>query len=213
MANDGSSSDSGYWQTVSPTLLAGSLTRTHAHARPASKYEQRQVERLDAGGECRESDVRLLIHEAGRGRTQQPAEAVARVEETEGEMAPAFRQDAGHDRAEQHVLGHVADPPAPFRLRQLVRYRRLIEERARDAERLPKTLAWANIKLGAVAADILGASSRAMLAALVAGDDDPVALAGLARGALKAKHQRLVAAEGSGRSPPASRAGHPAAPR
>lgn len=33
-----------------------------------------------------------------------------------------------------------------------------------------------------------------MLAALVAGDDDPVALAGLARGALKAKHQRLVAA-------------------
>lgn len=33
VANDGSSSDSGYWQTVSPTLLAGSLTRTHAHAR------------------------------------------------------------------------------------------------------------------------------------------------------------------------------------
>jgi transposase len=80
-------------------------------------------------------------------------------------------------------------------LRELVRYRRrLIEERGREAERLHKVLEGANIKLGAVASDLLGVSGRAMLAALVAGDDDPEALAALARGRLKAKHERLVAA-------------------
>jgi len=80
-------------------------------------------------------------------------------------------------------------------LRELVRYRRrLIEERAREAERLHKTLEGANIKLGAVASDILGASGRAMLAALVEGRDDPEALAALAKGRLRDKHDRLVAA-------------------
>lgn len=80
-------------------------------------------------------------------------------------------------------------------LRELVRYRRrLIEERSREAERLHKTLEGANVKLGAVASDILGVSGRAMLEALVAGRDDPDALAGLAKGRLRDKHDRLVAA-------------------
>jgi transposase len=87
-------------------------------------------------------------------------------------------------------------PDRPQReLREIVRYRRrLIEERAREAERLHKTLEGANIKLGAVAADILGVSGRAMLDALVAGSDDPEALAAMARGKLRDKHERLVAA-------------------
>lgn len=80
-------------------------------------------------------------------------------------------------------------------LRELVRYRRrLIEERAREAERLHKTLEGANIKLGAVAANILGVSGRAMLEALVEGRDDPEVLAAMARGKLRDKHDRLVAA-------------------
>jgi transposase len=80
-------------------------------------------------------------------------------------------------------------------LRELVRYRkRLVEERGREAERLHKTLEGANIKLGAVASDILGVSGRAMLTALVEGRDDPEALATLARGRLRDKHDRLVAA-------------------
>jgi len=87
-------------------------------------------------------------------------------------------------------------PDRPQReLRELVRYRRrLIEERSREAERLHKTLEGANVKLGAVASDILGVSGRAMLEALVAGRDDPEALAGLAKGRLRDKHDRLVAA-------------------
>lgn len=80
-------------------------------------------------------------------------------------------------------------------LRELVRYRRrLIEERAREAERLHKTLEGANIKLGAVAANILGVSGRAMLEALVEGRADPEVLAAMAKGKLRDKHDRLVAA-------------------
>lgn len=46
-------------------------------------------------------------------------------------------------------------------LRELVRYRKsLVGERSREAERLHKVLEGANIKLGAVATNILGASGR-----------------------------------------------------
>lgn len=87
-------------------------------------------------------------------------------------------------------------PDRPQReLRELVRYRRrLIEERSREAERLHKTLEGANVKLGAVASNILGVSGRAMLDALVSGRDDPEILAGLAKGRLRDKHDRLVPA-------------------
>ena len=87
-------------------------------------------------------------------------------------------------------------PDRPQReLRELVRYRRrLIDERGREVQRLHKVLEGANIKLGAVAADLMGVSGRAMLEAIVAGLDDAEALAGLARGRLRSKHDRLVAA-------------------
>jgi transposase len=87
-------------------------------------------------------------------------------------------------------------PDRPQReLRELVRYRRsLIEERGRESQRLHKVLEGANIKLGAVTADLRGVSGRAMLEAIVAGQDDPEALAALARGRLRSKHDRLVPA-------------------
>lgn len=50
-----------------------------------------------------------------------------------------------------------------------------------------KVLELGNIKLASVATDVLGKSGRAMLNGLVAGDHDPEALAGLARGHLQAK--------------------------
>ncbi len=79
--------------------------------------------------------------------------------------------------------------------RELVRHRRrLIDERGREVQRLHKVLEGADIKLGAVASDLLGVSGRAMLEAIVAGGDDAEALAGLARGRLRSKHDRLVAA-------------------
>src|SRR5262245_35836625 len=80
-------------------------------------------------------------------------------------------------------------PPAPIRdLRDLTRYRKsLIQERTRAANRLHKVLEDAGVKLASVATDILGASGRAMLEALVQGTTDAEVLADLARGALRKK--------------------------
>ena len=84
-------------------------------------------------------------------------------------------------------------PERPQReLRELTRYRRsLIQERSREANRIQKLLEGANIKLSSVATDVLGASGRAMLAALAAGETDPETLAGLARGRLREKTGEL----------------------
>jgi transposase len=49
----------------------------------------------------------------------------------------------------------------------------------------------ANVKLASVATDVLGKSGRAMLEALVGGEQDPEALAALARGRLRAKLPEL----------------------
>ena len=57
--------------------------------------------------------------------------------------------------------------------------------------RLQKTLEDANVKLDAVLADLLGASGRAMLEALVAGESDPATLAALAHPRLAAAPERL----------------------
>jgi transposase len=84
-------------------------------------------------------------------------------------------------------------PPAPIReLRDLTRYRkRLIQAHASEGQRIQKVLEDAGIKLDSVATDVLGASGRAMLAALVAGERDPEVLAELAKGRLRAKLPQL----------------------
>src|SRR5215475_6229555 len=84
-------------------------------------------------------------------------------------------------------------PPAPLReLRELTRYRRqLIEEHTREVNRVHKLLETANIKLGDVASDVFGASGRAMLKALIAGERDAATLADLARGLLRKKEAQL----------------------
>src|SRR5215831_3775748 len=77
-------------------------------------------------------------------------------------------------------------------LREVVRYRTsLVQERTAAANRLQKVLEGANIKLAAVATDILGRSGREMLEALVAGQTDAAALADLARGRLRDKQPAL----------------------
>jgi transposase len=57
--------------------------------------------------------------------------------------------------------------------------------------RLHKALEGANLKLAAVATDVLGVSGRAMFAALLDGERDPEVMADLARGALRAKLPEL----------------------
>ena len=80
-------------------------------------------------------------------------------------------------------------PPAPIRqLRDLTRYRKtLVQQRAQQINRLQKVLETANIKLAAVATDVLGKSGRDMLNCIIGGEQDPDALAELARGRLRAK--------------------------
>ncbi len=87
------------------------------------------------------------------------------------------------------LLARSFVPPKPIRsLRNLTRYRTTqIAERQREANRLHKILEDTGIKLDCVASDILGASGRAMLDALVRGTTDPAVLAELARGRLRAK--------------------------
>lgn len=77
-------------------------------------------------------------------------------------------------------------------LRELVRYRRsMIEERARQHNRIQKVLEGANIKLGSVVSDIMGVSARDMLRAIADGEDDPEKLASFARRTMKKKKDEL----------------------
>src|SRR5258707_6648882 len=90
-------------------------------------------------------------------------------------------------------------PPQPVPdLPELTRYRTtLVQERAQDVNRVQKVLEGANLKLAAVATDVVGVSGRALLEALLGGEQDPVALAELARGRLRAKLPALrLALEG-----------------
>ena len=64
-------------------------------------------------------------------------------------------------------------------------------ERSREANRVQKVLEGANIKLGSVASDVLGASGKMMLAALAEGEDDPAVLADMAKGRLREKLDAL----------------------
>jgi transposase len=84
-------------------------------------------------------------------------------------------------------------PDRPQReLRELTRYRTsLIRERAAEVNRLQKVLEGANIKLAAVATDIMGISGREILAALVGGVSEPELLAQFARGRLREKMPQL----------------------
>jgi transposase len=77
-------------------------------------------------------------------------------------------------------------------LRELVRYRRsIIEERARQHNRIQKVLEGANIKLGSVVSDVLGVSARDMLDAIADGEEDPEKLANFARRSMKKKKEEL----------------------
>ena len=86
------------------------------------------------------------------------------------------------------LRGSFVPPPAIRELRDLTRYRkRLIQAHTSECQRIQKTLEDAGIKLDSVASDVLGVSGRAMLAALVAGERDPLVLAELAKGRLRRK--------------------------
>ncbi|MCE7483772.1 IS110 family transposase [Microbacterium profundi] len=85
-------------------------------------------------------------------------------------------------------------PPEPVRqLRDLTRARAIaVRDRTRHVQRLEKFLESSGIKLSSVVSGLTGASSRAMLDALVSGERDPQMLAGLAKGTLRNKIPQLI---------------------
>ena len=87
-------------------------------------------------------------------------------------------------------------PPRPIRvLRDYTRMRvDLTRDRTRNWQRLEKLLEDALIKVTSVASKLQTLSTRDMVEALIAGQRDPQALAGLARGRLRGKHAALVEA-------------------
>lgn len=90
------------------------------------------------------------------------------------------------------LRGSFVPPHAIRDLRDLTRMRKtLVRERAHQVNRIAKTLELANIKLASVATDIMGKTGRAILEALIAGNEDPEQLAGLAQGLLKKKTGQL----------------------
>jgi transposase len=77
-------------------------------------------------------------------------------------------------------------------LRALTRTRKqLVREQTRHVQRIDKTLAEANIKLGSVISDIMGASGRRIIQAMIDGVRQPNKLAELAGKQLKASPKEL----------------------
>jgi len=90
------------------------------------------------------------------------------------------------------LRGSFIPPQAQRDLRDLTRQRtNLVQDRASVINRLQKVLEWANIKLAAVASNVLGVSARAMLEAILREEVDPQMLAGLAKGRLRSKRADL----------------------
>ncbi len=87
-------------------------------------------------------------------------------------------------------------PPAQIQeLRDLTRTRKqLVREISQHTLRIQKVLEDANIKVASVLSNILGHSGRAMLAAIIDGEEDPQRLAHLALGTARKKHSELVEA-------------------
>jgi transposase len=83
-------------------------------------------------------------------------------------------------------------PPEIRELRDLARQRTpMIRDRAAVAHRIPKVFEDAHIKLASVASEVLGVWGRAMIRAIIAGQDDPVKLADLAKRRLRGRIPEL----------------------
>src|SRR5215218_896287 len=92
------------------------------------------------------------------------------VNARQGKLLPGRKTDVADaawlaELLEHGLLRGSFVPPAAIRqLRDLTRYRkRLIQAHGAETQRVHKTLEDAGIKLGSVAADVLGVSGRAML--------------------------------------------------
>lgn len=90
------------------------------------------------------------------------------------------------------VQPSLVPPPQVRALRDLTRYRKsLITMRGSEIQRLEKVFQDAGIKLTSVASTVWSKSSQEMLAALIAGERDPVVLADMAKSTMRRKIPQL----------------------
>ena len=96
------------------------------------------------------------------------------------------------------LRGSFVPPPVIARLRDLTRYRtKLVQDRAREIQRVQKVLETAGIKLESVVSDVMGKAARRMIDALVAGERDVDAMAEMALTRMRPKIGELrLALEG-----------------
>jgi transposase len=87
-------------------------------------------------------------------------------------------------------------PPSQIQeLRDITRTRKqLVREIAQHTLRIQKALEDANIKVASVLSNVIGTSGRAMLAAIIAGEENPERLADLAVGTARRKRADLIEA-------------------
>lgn len=86
-------------------------------------------------------------------------------------------------------------PPVIRSLRMLTRYRvQLMGDRTREITRLELMLEDASIKLSTVASSLSTVSARVILAAMIAGERDPMVLAEMAKGRMRSKIPDLAQA-------------------
>jgi len=131
-----------------------------------------------------------LLEEAGL--------AVTLVNPRHTKQVPGRKTDVGDavwlaDLVRHGLVRASFIPPAEIRaLRELTRYRATqVRARAKEVNHLLKTLESANLKLANVATDVVGVSGRQMLAAVAAGEEDPEALAQMAKAGLRRKLDQL----------------------
>jgi transposase len=93
------------------------------------------------------------------------------------------------------LRGSFIPPAAIAAIRELTRYRKkLIEQRVSELQRLGKVLEEAGVKIDSVVSTLTTVSAREMIEALIAGQRDPVTLANMARGRMRAKIEDLTLA-------------------
>jgi len=93
------------------------------------------------------------------------------------------------------LKGSFIPPQKGRELRELYRYKRkLIGHRTAEYNRLQKILEDANIKISSLITDVFGVSGRAMIAAIIDGQNNPEILTELAKGPLRKKRKELLQA-------------------
>jgi transposase len=137
-----------------------------------------------------------LVLRAGGGRAGRAAGERPGREERPGPAEDKLDAVWLAKLTERGMLRPSFVPPAEIRqLRDYTRLRTdLTRERSRHWSRVEKLLEDALIKVTAVASKTGSKSVRDMIEALIAGQRDPQVLAGLARGKMRAKHDRLAGA-------------------